>query len=122
MSYIWDICMQSVRHYGFLKNGQYEYPIEVCYELVKPSNVILRLEKRLFPCLDCVVRVNCSELCDRVERDKWELTKIARKYNCCPDCGCKDFLEGPQGGLCTNIMCARCRHKFNIGPFGIERI
>lgn len=33
----------------------------------------------------------------------------------CPDCKETKFLEGPSGGLSTNITCARCRSKFNIG-------
>lgn len=122
MSYVWDLCTQAMKYFGFIADGEYEHPSEVNYELVKPSNVIARIEKDLFPCIDCVVAANCSEVCDKVEMDNDELTRIARKYNCCPDCGCKDFLEGPQGGLCTNIMCAKCRHRFNASPLGMERI
>lgn len=33
----------------------------------------------------------------------------------CPDCGGKEFLEGPSGGICTNYKCANCGSKFNIG-------
>lgn len=41
----------------------------------------------------------------------------------CPDCGNKDFLEGPSGGLCVNFKCNKCGSTFNdMGPFGIERI
>lgn len=43
----------------------------------------------------------------------------------CPDCHHSDgFLEGPSGGLSTNIECAHCHHRFNVTPIiGIaERI
>ena len=44
----------------------------------------------------------------------------------CVDCGCSDFLEGPSGGLATNVKCANdeCGSEFNIMPMGqwAERI
>lgn len=40
----------------------------------------------------------------------------------CPDCGGLDWLMGPCGGLCQNVMCASCRKEFNHTPFGLERI
>jgi hypothetical protein len=32
----------------------------------------------------------------------------------CPDCGGREFREGPSGGICTNFEC-RCGSRFNIG-------
>ncbi len=32
----------------------------------------------------------------------------------CPDCGSKEFLEGPRGGLCVNIQCTRCATRLNV--------
>ena len=44
----------------------------------------------------------------------------------CPDCKTNpmQMLEGPSGGMSTNIKCAECGSKFNITPaIGIaERI
>ena len=41
----------------------------------------------------------------------------------CPDCGSKNcMLSGPSGGMCQNVMCEKCGKKFNITPFGVERI
>ena len=43
----------------------------------------------------------------------------------CVDCGCKDFLEGPSGGIAQNVKCANdeCGSKYNIMPMGwAERI
>lgn len=46
--------------------------------------------------------------------------------NRCPDCDHEGFLEGPSGGISTNIKCANaeCGARFNITPLiGIaERI
>lgn len=41
----------------------------------------------------------------------------------CPDCqSTGKFLEGPSGGLATNIMCDECKSRFNLTPFGVERL
>lgn len=41
----------------------------------------------------------------------------------CPDCGVWAFLEGPSGGMSTNIKCENCGSFFNdSGPFGLDRI
>ena len=45
--------------------------------------------------------------------------------NGCLDCGCKDFLQGPSGGMAQNVKCANdeCGSKYNIMPMGwAERI
>ena len=36
----------------------------------------------------------------------------------CPICGTQTLLEGPRGGECVNVMCERCRSKWNIAPVG----
>ena len=51
--------------------------------------------------------------------------EIKLKNNTCPDCGGKNFLKGPCGGLAVNVKCAnpKCGSKFNIcWPFLPERI
>ena len=40
----------------------------------------------------------------------------------CEVCDCDEFLEGPHGGLCTNIKCAQCSAEYNYGPGIMERI
>lgn len=32
------------------------------------------------------------------------------------ECGCKNFYEGPSGGMMTNISCADCGTWYNIAP------
>lgn len=32
----------------------------------------------------------------------------------CPDCKSEHFLEGPSGGISTNIQCAGCGNEFNV--------
>lgn len=31
----------------------------------------------------------------------------------CPECGNRNFLEGPHGGAAVNIKCAKCGHWMN---------
>lgn len=43
----------------------------------------------------------------------------------CPDCQEGNFMEGPSGGMSTNLLCSNqhCGTKVNYsGPFGFERI
>jgi DNA-directed RNA polymerase subunit RPC12/RpoP len=44
-----------------------------------------------------------------------EMVRAAILKGKCPDCGSKDFIEGPSGGICTNYTCAECGSRFNIG-------
>ena len=37
---------------------------------------------------------------------------------CCEDEDC--FLSGPQGGMCTNVMCTSCGSRFNSYGFGLD--
>ena len=49
-------------------------------------------------------------------------TKRMQKKSKCPDCGNDSWLGGPCGGGSQNLTCKDCGSKFNITPFGIERI
>ena len=40
----------------------------------------------------------------------------------CEVCDGDEFLEGPSGGLCTNIKCVGCSAEYNFGPGIMERI
>jgi len=40
----------------------------------------------------------------------------------CEVCDGYEFLEGPHGGLCTNIKCVVCSAEYNYGPGIMERI
>jgi len=40
----------------------------------------------------------------------------------CEVCDGDEFLEGPHGGLCTNIKCVACSAEYNHGPGIMERI
>ena len=40
----------------------------------------------------------------------------------CEICDSDEFLEGPRGGLCTNIKCVVCSAEYNYGPGIMERI
>lgn len=67
-----------------------------------------------------------NDLMDRlkgkpVELDAYGLFKFIRDNDQCPDCRVKPLrlLEGPSGGLSTNVQCGDCGNWFNITP-GIE--
>lgn len=45
--------------------------------------------------------------------------------SCCPDCGEKNLLSGPEAPGCINVKCGNdeCGSKFNdMGMFGVHRI
>ena len=68
-----------------------------------------------FPCSDktCLVRVSCRQACDKIEMNDDKLKDLFLKYNACPDCGSESFMEGPSGGMATNVKCNGCGHWFN---------
>lgn len=61
-----------------------------------------------------------------LQRDRRSINEMMfeeLRDNGCLDCACKDFLEGPCGGLAQNIKCENCGSKYNIMPMGwAERI
>lgn len=78
-----------------------------------------------FPCSDdnCLVRMACTQACEKIEMDNDKLMKLFLKYEVCPDCGSDQFREGPSGGMSQNVRCAGCGHHFNWAlPVAIERI
>lgn len=42
------------------------------------------------------------------------------RRGCCPRCHGVDFLPGPRGGLCRNVLCVRCFAEYNSGPIAVE--
>lgn len=93
-------------------------------EVGEMFNFFKKKEFPMFPCVECLVFACCSDksTCDKIIKDEQKLVAFFRKYKCCPDCGSEEFLEGPRGGMCTNMMCAVCNHKFNMSPVSIQRI
>ena len=78
-----------------------------------------------FPCSSdkCLVRAACTKACDKIEMDEKKLMKLFEKYECCPDCGSENFMEGPAGGMSQNVKCSGCGHWFNWAlPVFIQRI
>lgn len=51
-----------------------------------------------------------------------KINEYMREHNKCYDCGGEEFIPGPRGGMCVNLMCANCGARFNVSPFSIERI
>lgn len=84
-----------------------------------------KAKRELSPCLsdNCLVRMACTQACEKLIMDEDELRDFFQDYRCCPDCGSKKFFEGPSGGAATNIKCAGCNHGFNNGlPLFVQRI
>lgn len=54
---------------------------------------------------------------DRLTDDE---SRIIKKTSKCPDCN-GELLKGPNGAG-QNIKCEDCDAKFNLTPFGIDRI
>jgi hypothetical protein len=60
---------------------------------------------------------------DEPIRDKTLLRNWFVEHKCCPDCQGTAFLEGPSGGMSTNVRCDTCGSEFNITlPYFAERI
>jgi hypothetical protein len=79
--------------------------------------------KEKYPCKNCIVGMNCTKICDKVEKNEEILLKRVMKEKCCPDCGSKKFYEGSHGGLACNMKCSGCGHEFNFGlPLFVQRI
>jgi len=83
------------------------------------------IEKEKFPCSsdNCLVRAACTKPCEKIIMNDDKLKDAFLEYNCCPDCGSETFMEGPSGGMSTNVKCGGCTHWFNMGlPMFIQRI
>ena len=50
--------------------------------------------------------------------NNYEKQQIAKGL--CPDCGSREWYQGPSGGMTTNYTCAGkdCGHRFNIAIVG----
>jgi len=92
---------------------------------ITESGIVEEPSEPYFPCSsdDCLIRAACTQACDKIEMDEDKLMGLFLKYNCCPDCGGEQFMEGPSGGMSTNVRCSSCKHWFNMSlPVCIERI
>lgn len=48
--------------------------------------------------------------------DEWEpaFKSFGENPAACADCGCREFLFGPKGGMCQNVQCSDCGAQFNV--------
>lgn len=42
----------------------------------------------------------------------------APKDGACPNCGSKQFYEGPSAGISTNVECVKCGLRWNVSTAG----
>lgn len=57
-----------------------------------------------------------------MKKSDLEITAYMRKTSKCPDCGGKQFSDGPSGGISQNIECFSCGARFNVTMGNVERI
>jgi hypothetical protein len=59
---------------------------------------------------------------DFLSRIRKLISTVRSNMTTCTYCGGTKWYEGPSGGAATNILCAneKCRHWFNISPFGLD--
>lgn len=44
----------------------------------------------------------------------------APKDFACPNCGNKEYFEGPSGGISTNVECSKCGLRWNANTMGFD--
>lgn len=89
------------------------------------SVIIGEVKESYFPCSsdNCLVRAACTKPCEKIEMNDDKLKDLFLEHDACPDCGSSKFMEGPSGGMSTNVKCRGCGHWFNLAlPMFIERI
>jgi len=53
---------------------------------------------------------------DKIDLRTGERTRVVPITDPVCECGCRNFYEGPSGGMATNISCADCGTWYNIAP------
>lgn len=75
----------------------------------------------MFPCKDCILRTNCSEICEEVEKRNRMACADLVNSNKCPDCGSKlnerDYAthvssRGQMPITSYLVDCPFCEHQF----------
>jgi uncharacterized protein YxjI len=85
---------------------------------IKNLKIFNKKSKHKFPCDNCLILAtgSCREICNKVEMNEDKIMELFKKHMVCIDCGGNKLLEGPSGGMCQNVKCAKCGHEFNFGP------
>jgi len=69
----------------------------------------------MYPCTDCIVKLQCVDPCIRLELDEEIIFKLLKHYKKCPDCGCNMFNKFETGSLTVTIKCLGCLREFVSG-------
>jgi len=110
---LWEKLFDKIKHFGSVANNE------------KSMTVGDVQDNYVYPCSEdnCLVRMACTKPCDKLEMNEDKIMDLFLKLNACPDCGSDQFMEGPSGGMATNVKCLGCNHWFNLGlPLFIQRI
>ena len=66
----------------------------------------------MFPCKECLVRLTCSELCNKVcQRNRSGTIELLSK-NICPDCGTNNKFNVRQSFIEYRVNCSGWNHLF----------
>jgi len=77
------------------------------------SEFIANLEHKTkkYPCMICLIKACCSELCELLTADKQSMYESLMDDNICPDCS--SIKVAPFEG---KVRCSGCGHIFVVYP------
>jgi hypothetical protein len=79
-----------------------------------------RIEMEKYPCKECILKGNCSELCDKIS-PIWtdpSITDFIFDYNHCMDCGCEKCSVYGQ----YTLVCDECNSAYYFTIVTVGRV
>ena len=77
------------------------------------SEIINKYKSSSYPCRDCIIKVNCTELCDKLLTDDLLSVRLLNNSRECPDCSGDDlFFDYRMTDI--YIRCNVCGHIFRF--------
>jgi len=81
-----------------------------------PDSNIYKMLEHVYPCKDCIVKLQCVTYCYKLDFDESLLNKFKRTHNC-SDCGNDVFEMYHSENFTIVIRCTGCRRVFKLGSF-----
>lgn len=75
----------------------------------------LEHKTKKYPCMICLIKACCSELCELLTEDKHTMYE-SLENNICPDCFSTNLIRYKHGGAYGQFKCLGCGHVFVINP------